>query len=163
MLRKGEALFFAILIMCGCSGQERISENQKVAEVYLEGLGYEVLAFNGESLQQFTYSNVHALPNQQIWAVQEVEPEAYLNKEIARLSFLIKNHPLDSEFDVGKTDVTVFVYDGEVIGGFSYPLSKKKDVIGAPYSLTGKTAEEMQVDYSTWLKEWDEKYKSAGK
>ncbi|TFB13595.1 hypothetical protein E3U55_15865 [Filobacillus milosensis] len=59
---------------------------------------------------------------------------------------------------MGKTSVTAWVIEKEVIGGWSYPISKNDDVVGAPYSLDGKTAEEVKGNYSTWLEEWKNRY-----
>jgi hypothetical protein len=56
------------------------------------------------------------------------------------------------------THVTVWLIESEVIGGWSYPISKHNDVDGAPFSLDGKTAEEIKGDYPNWLEEWTNKY-----
>ncbi|WP_216827339.1 hypothetical protein [Alkalihalobacterium elongatum] len=96
--------------------------------------------------------------NEQVWAVQYNEPDEYFNKRIDTVTFIIKNQPLDEQFDIGKTIVTVWLFEGEVIGGSSYPISKDNDVGGAPPSLDGKTPEEIQGDYQKWLEGWQEKY-----
>ena len=87
-----------------------------------------------------------------------IEPDEYLDKRIDTIRFTIKNHPFDDEFNMGKTTVSVWLFDGEVIGGISAPVSKENDVVGAPASLNGKNTEEIKGDYETWLEEWTNKY-----
>lgn len=96
-----------------------LSENGEIAKMYLEGSGYEVVSYKKDSWQEFSKSDLLSLPNQQIWSVQHIEPDEYLNKRIDSVTFTVKNHPLDNIFDMGNTSVTVFLFDGKVIGGFS--------------------------------------------
>jgi hypothetical protein len=55
-----------------------------------------------------------------------------LNQRIETVNFTIKNHPLDELFNMGKTSVTVWLFENEVIGGWSYPISENDDV-GCPF------------------------------
>ena len=69
-----------------------------------------------------------------------------MNKEIHLIHFFIKGHPLDDEYQEGKTHVTVMMWNREVIGGTSFPYSKHDDLVGGSYSLDGKTSEEIQAN-----------------
>jgi hypothetical protein len=151
---------FTFIFLVGCKEKEELSENATIAKNYLISEGYEVISHQGDGWQEFSKSDLHDLPNQQVWAVQYNEPDEYLNKRIDTVTFTIKNHPLDELFNMGKTTLTVWLYDSEVIGGWSYPISKDNDVVGGPSSLDGKAAEEIQGDYQKWLEEWQDKYGS---
>ncbi len=152
-------IFTFIIIVTGCRETEiQLSENAKIAKDYLEQNEYEVISYQGESNLEITKTELRTMPIQQLWSVQRIEPDEYLNKKIDAILFTIKNHPLDDVFNRGETSVTVWLLDGEVIGGLSSPISKSNDIVGAPYSLNGKTSEEIKGDYSTWLKEWTDKY-----
>ncbi|MDE5416170.1 hypothetical protein [Alkalihalobacterium chitinilyticum] len=156
-MRRYFVLFLVILfVMVGCNEQR--SENATIAKYYLIDHGYEVITHKGDSWQEFSRSDLLTLPNEQVWAVQDIEPNEFLNNRIDTVSFTIKNHPLDQQFNQGKTTVTVWLVNGEVIGGWSFPISKKNDVVGAPYSLDGRTAEEIHGDYEMWLVDWQERY-----
>ncbi|MCM3713968.1 hypothetical protein M3202_07705 [Alkalihalobacillus oceani] len=151
-------LVFIMLVFVGCTGDESISNHVVMAQDFLRHEGYEVVSYEGEGRRTFAKSDLLELSNEQVWAVQYTEPDEYLNKQIETVSFTVKNHPLDEQFNMGKTSVTVWLQNGEVIGGWSFPVSKKNDVAGAPSSLDGKTAEEVQGDYSKWQEQWREKY-----
>jgi hypothetical protein len=165
-------IFTLSLIFTGCSEKEielsenaivakdiELSDDAIIAKNHLEQQkGYEVISYEGDSKQEFTRTDLRTMPDRQLWSVQNIEPDEYLDKRIDTVKFTIKNHPLDELFNMGKTHVTVWLIDSEVIGGWSYPISKHNDVIGAPFSLDGKTAEEIKGDYSIWLEEWTNKY-----
>lgn len=143
---------FLVLLLLSCSKQKSVEVMN--AEVYLESLGYEVVSFENESTIILKQSHLLSLPDKNIWAVQTVDPNAYLNKEIQTVSFFIKNHPLDHMFEMGKTYVTVFLFNGNVIGGWSAPHSKEP-ITGGYYSIDGKTIEDLHED----LQKWEEKYR----
>ncbi|MRX72127.1 hypothetical protein GJU40_08125 [Bacillus lacus] len=145
-------------ILTGCSNQPTLTENGEIADSYLQKLGYEVVSYEGESMIIFTKPRLTDMPDEQIWGVQYTEPDEYLDKEILLEKFLIKNHPLDDQFDMGKTNATVMTLNGEVIGGWSFPHSKEP-LVGAPYSIDGKTIEEIHGDWQKWNNEWKSKYK----
>ena len=115
-----------------------------MAKRYLEDQGYEVLSYEGERTKVFTRSDLTKSPHKEFWEVQDIEPDIYLNKKLFLVDFLVKNHPLDYEFNEGKTNVTVMMWNKEVIGGTSFPYSKKKDLLGSDYSLDGRTNEEVR-------------------
>lgn len=96
-------------------------------------------------------------PHQELLSVQYMEPDKYLDKRMDTVKFTVENHPLDNVFEMGETSVTVWLVGNEVIGGWSSPISNNNDVVGSPYSLDGKTVEEVKGDSSAWLEEWKNK------
>ncbi|WP_245805878.1 hypothetical protein [Bacillus alkalicellulosilyticus] len=70
------------------------------------------------------------MPGEQEWHVQPVEPEEYIGKRLDRVRFVVGSHPLNSRLE-GEINVTVFLYEEEVIGGISFA----PDYDGAPYYL----------------------------
>ncbi|WP_078552883.1 hypothetical protein [Bacillus alkalicellulosilyticus] len=128
-----------LFLLIACSEQELLSDNGEIAKNHLIDLGYEILSIGQISQYQFNGSVL----DEQIWGVQAVEREHFLNKKIDTISFEVKNHPLDDMFGTGKTMVTVFLDGESVIGGWSFPIAEE-ELFGAPYSLDGKTAEELQ-------------------
>lgn len=153
-------LFVSLFVITSCS-QHELSEHGEIAKQYLEESGYEVITHRTDSSKEFSQVDLFSQPTQQIWSVQYTEPDDYLDKKIDTVAFTIKNHPLDHIFNMGKTDVTVYMYNNEVIGGWSFPISEADDVVGPPSSLHGKTAEEIQGSYSRWLRDWEAKYQSG--
>lgn len=157
-MKKYVVLLFTILFLAACNENESLSENATIAQNYLLSEGFEVVSHDGDDWQEFSEAELLEPPNEQLWAVQAIKPDDYVNKRIDTVSFTVKNHPLDEQFNMGKTSVTVWLLNGEVIGGWSFPVSNTNDLIGAPSSLDGKTAEEVQGDYPNWQAQWREKY-----
>ena len=96
--------------------------------------------------------------NQQIWGVQKEEPDKYFGKEITVYGFTVKNHPLEKEYNI-KTNVSIMLCEGKVIGGTSFPVQGKALLMGAPYSFDGKTLEEVTgMSFKEWTENWKKKY-----
>ncbi|WP_148362757.1 hypothetical protein [Bacillus sp. B-jedd] len=149
---------FAFFYLAGCSEKEELSENAKIAKNFLTNRGYEVIEHEKDGSHNFSKSDMKSIFVRQVWAVQDKGPDEYGNQRIDTVSFFIKNHPLDNEYDMGRTYATVWLIDGKVFGGWSYPISKNNDISGAPYSLNGKTADEIKTDYQKWVEDWQDKY-----
>lgn len=135
------------LLLSGCAQSDEqlpLTDNARICKGFIEDKGYVVLSYEGEETKKYTTSDLTKLPTKQVWAVQTIEPEPYMNKEIHLIRFFVKGHPLDNEFQERKTIVTVMLWNREVIGGTSLPYSKHKDLLGGSYSLDGKTSEEIQ-------------------
>ncbi|RNA67122.1 hypothetical protein [Alteribacter keqinensis] len=134
-----------ILLVSGCSSQALLSDNALIAQTHLEGMGFKVLSMDREGTYTFTdedlVSKQRAQPHEEIWAVQEHIAESFSGQMIITITFTVQEHPLDNAFGMGKTKATVMIIEGEVIGGWAYPVSKDNDVSGAPYSLDGKAPE----------------------
>ncbi|MFP3918200.1 hypothetical protein U5N28_10350 [Lysinibacillus telephonicus] len=161
-------VLFLVFIIAGCNNQLNDNKQQSemeedknidIAKNYLEELGYDVISYETKGSLLFTKSDLLDLPGEQIWGVQYTEPDNFLNKEINTVSFMVKNHPLDNLFNMGKTNATVLIFNEEVIGGWSFPHSKEP-LIGAFYSIDGKTMEEIHGDLQKWRDEWENKYKN---
>jgi len=93
-----------------------------------------------------------------------MSPDRYTGKKINIEIFQVKNHPLnkvykqDSDF-LGKIKVKAWIIKGMVIGGTSFPVFKKDaGMSGGPYSLEGKTPEEVKGDINKWTKKFEKKY-----
>ncbi|WP_052342681.1 hypothetical protein, partial [Bacillus sp. EB01] len=150
---------FTLSFLAGCTEKEELSENAKIAKNYLTDSGYEVIEHDKDGEHTFSTSDMKSIFVQQVWAVQDKDPDDYINKRIDTVSFFIKNHHLDNEYDMGKTYATVWLRDGNVIGGWSFPTSKTNDLNGAPYTLNGKTAEEIRPgNHLKWVEDWHKKY-----
>ena len=146
------------LILIGCS--KGISGDEKKAENYVKFRGYHITAQNGE-IQKYTleksklYGATETIPYQQMWAVQEAEPDKYFGKEITIYGFTVKNHPLEKIYKV-KTNIYIMLSDGKVIGGYSFPDAM---IVGSLYSLDGKTLEEVTgLSFQEWGEKWKKKY-----
>jgi hypothetical protein len=149
-----------LLISAGCNTSA--TGDEKTAEIYVESEGYEITARKGEiGHYVFEKSMLHggteAMLDQQVWGVQNVEPDVYFGKEIFVYGFTLKNHPLEKIYKQSDgTNVYIMLSEGQVIGGYSYPNA---DVYGAFYSLDGETLEEVTgLSYQQWLKNWKAKY-----
>jgi hypothetical protein len=140
----------------------RLDENAQLAKEYLKDQGYSIKSYEGKYSYSFERQQLIDMPDSSIWAVQSIEPDAYIGKEITQEIFIVKNHPLSKTYRhmIGysrKVEVRVFIFNGEIIGGTSFPVGN--GLAGSPYSLDGKTAEEViNVDYGEWQKQWFEKY-----
>ena len=160
---KNVLFILLALFLTACSQQQEepipLTEHGEIAKRYLEDKGYKVLSYEGERTMVFTRSDLTKSPHKEFWAVQDTEPDLYLDKKLLLVKFLIKHHPLDDEFHEGKTSVTVMMWNQEIIGGTSFPYSKKYDLVGGESSLDGRTFEEVHGDWETWSQEWDNEYK----
>ncbi|MBT2663413.1 hypothetical protein [Bacillus sp. ISL-45] len=147
-----------MLAACG----PRLDENAQLAKDYLKEQGYSIRSYEGRYSYIIEREQLIHKPDSSIWAVQTVEPDAYIGKEITQERFIVKNHPLSKIYGPQKSfsykvSVSVFMYNGKIIGGISSPVGN--GVGGSPYSLDGKTAEEvLKGDYAEWIKPWNEKY-----
>ncbi|MBT2640481.1 hypothetical protein [Bacillus sp. ISL-39] len=147
-----------MLAACG----PRLDENAQLAKDYLKEQGYSIRSYEGRYSYIIEREQLIHKPDSSFWAVQTVEPDAYIGKEITQERFIVKNHPLSKIYGPQKSfsykvSVSVFMYNGEIIGGISSPVGN--GVGGSPYSLDGKTAEEViKGDYAEWIKQWNEKY-----
>lgn len=158
-----------IFIISGCT--KELTGDEKTAADYVKAKGYKILSYKGEidkytlDKSLFLYENDPIGYYRVTWGVQTVEPDNYLEKQITVYNFIVKGHPLEERFDnkYKTTSLSIIMCDGKVIGGFSYPdqekLSPEEHLLGGPYSLEGKTLEEVtELSYSKWREIWDDKY-----
>ncbi|WP_207671380.1 DUF4830 domain-containing protein [Paenibacillus cymbidii] len=154
-------LLFLILAGCG----KEVTGDEKTAEQYIEQQGYKITSRKGE-VQQYVldksklYGSTETIPYQQSWGVQTEEPDTYFGKVITVYRFTVKNHPLEKKYNID-TNVSILLCEGKVIGGTSFPVQGKMLLMGAPYSIDGKTLEEVTgLTYIEWLENWRKKYGS---
>jgi hypothetical protein len=157
---KKLVILFVVLMLTACG--PKLDENAQLAKEYLKDQGYSIKSYEGKYSYIVERKQLIEKPHNSIWAVQTVEPDAYIGKEITQEIFIVKNHPLSKIYGPQKSfsykvEARVFLFNGEIIGGTSFPIGN--GIAGSPYSLDGKTAEEIiEVDYAEWNKQWDEKY-----
>lgn len=163
------SLFLMSLILSSCSNKSvlSLSGDERKAADFIESRGYSIISALGES-EDYVLSKEKLIqpPYTNIWSVQEAEPEPYIGNSIASYSFVVSGHPLEhmyaSEDDSSEYEIHIDVSlsDGEVIGGYSYPVRKDSALLmGGVYSIDGKTQEELTgLSYSEWLVQWKKKY-----
>lgn len=159
---KRIGIIMCALMLAACSNESEQSEpklgaDAKVAQAYLEEQGYEIVSYKGNGTSSFEKADLLELPTRSTWEVQTTPPDDYIGRDIQQEHFIVRDHALDEVADLGQTNVTVMMVDGEIIGGTSFPDSTEP-LMGASYSLDGKTAEELHPDYMEWRNEWEAKY-----
>jgi hypothetical protein len=140
--------------------QESTIQAKQKASSFLKDKGYSIVSSDGK-VEEYVLKKEHLmkLPYSQIWGVQQIDANDYLNKTIESFKFTVRNHPLDNlEGNNDKqTTVRVLVCENKAIGGTSLP---DEDLVGGVYSLEGKTLEEVTgLNYQDWSREWTNKYK----
>ena len=135
-------LLFSLLFLVACSNEdeksfENLTEDGEIAKAYLEEQGYEVVRYEGKSVLYFKKDAFETDSfEEKFWSVQPVKPDAYYEKSLPYISFIVKNHPLDAQSKKKQTFVQVLLYDQKVIGGTSSPDNKAS--VGGFHSLEGK-------------------------
>nr|WP_146139669.1 hypothetical protein [Lysinibacillus timonensis] len=158
-MKKLMILCTFLLIITGCNMQEELSENAKIASIFLENKGYEIISYERETKYHFSSTELDNKDfDLKALAVQSGELEQYLDKEIQFVTFTVKNHPLDVISNENQTILTVWLIEKNIVGGTSMPYSSKNDLVGGPYSLDGKTVEEMVGEYNQWYEEIQSKF-----
>ncbi|RSD28634.1 hypothetical protein [Mesobacillus subterraneus] len=144
------------LLLVGCGPKLEPDSTGELARQYLVDQGYSLKSYEGSQVYSFEKHELVDMPHKSIWARQTVQPDPYIGKEIIQEIFIVKNHPVSKIYGK-KVEVRVFIVDGKIIGGTSYP---DDDTMGGwGYSLEGKTAEEVQGDkLEEWSEEWNKKY-----
>ncbi len=148
VVKKGFMFLFILLLFVGCQVTDSDSDMPSIAKQHLQQQGYTIISHEWSSepytLERDRLDEEYLV---QVWQVQAANKEDYIGKEIYEERFIVKNHPLD-DWDgkgLGKTNVYVMLVDGQVIGGTSFPITEES-LVGAPFSLDGKTAEEVSFN-----------------
>lgn len=89
------------------------------------------------------------MPNTSHWVVQNAPPDDYIDKNIDSVYFIVKNHPLSSLADDWEVYVEVWLYENEVIGGFTNPVNKET-MYGEVYTIHGQTLKNCMVKIFTF-------------
>lgn len=159
-MRKLLCVVFGLLLIIISVYNKSSIAYEKTAEEYIKTKGYVITTRKGE-IHRYTleknklYGGTETIPYQQSWAVQKVDPDNYLGKEIRIYCFTVKKHPLEKIHKV-ETNVYIMICDGKVIGGYLYPDAA---IDGAVYSLDGKTLEEVTgLNFQQWKEYWRKKY-----
>ncbi|MCD8511557.1 MAG: hypothetical protein LRY73_17970 [Bacillus sp. (in: Bacteria)] len=164
-------LIIFLVILAGCNNvnetqsannidEEQLTANEVIAKRYLEETGYTIVTIDGEHSWVVERESINEMPSTMYWVVQTVWPDKYFEKEIDSVYVIVNNHPLSPLADVGNVFVDVWLFNGEVIGGYSNHINATP-MAGGVYTVHGLTAEELhgpEFFYPTWRDEWDEKY-----
>jgi len=148
---------------CGSPDDPPLAGDERMAAEYLEAENYRIESRLGETGRYVLDREYLAgMPGGMIWGVQQADPAEYIGKTIVSYGFLVSQHPLEKTLKtIDPKDyvirVDVLVADGHVIGGTSFPVPRdgKNGLAGAPYSLDGRTLEEVTGKrYGEWSDEW---------
>ncbi len=157
VLQKFISLFIILVfLLIGCSSKSSLAI-EGAAENYLKEKGYKIVSKEDAIPMKFSKEDLSQVSSIQIWSVQNKEVEEYLDKIIQTVGFVVKNHPLEIAYNTKETKVTVFLFEGKVIGGTSSP-STEEPLRGGPHSLEGLTAEKIKEDFTKWEAEWNKNY-----
>lgn len=133
-----------ILGLIGCQQKEDLNK-EMTAKKYLEKQGYEVISYEQQQESyKLTEEKLESAPYNFYWSLPGNDAKRYFDKTVFVEKFIVKNHPLDNwENDgiksKGKVNVYVFVVDGKVVGGTSYPfIPENSGLRGAYWSLDGR-------------------------
>ena len=163
------SLFGLVLAGCNTSNTQAALSNEEKARAFVQTLGTTILTEEGE-ISRYTMNEemLRDLSYMQLCAVQDDNPEAYLDREIVTYGFIIDHHPLEQRYaaiyeeNEYETYVMIMIVDGKVIGGGSVAKSMKIPdlVIAGGYSaVDGRTMEEVSgMEYAEWFADWKAKY-----
>jgi hypothetical protein len=144
--KLGIIIGLVMLILAGCIKQ--VTGDEKTAEAYVTRQGYKISSYKGQVDKYILdkgkiFGTMESIPARQAWGVQKIEPDPYIGKEIVVYSFTVSNHPLEKLYN-SKTNLSIMLCEGKVIGGTSFPDDNgKMRLLGAPFSVDGKTQEEV--------------------
>ena len=141
-----------LFIFVGCKNNE--VSKVSISEEFTKSLGYEIVSSDGEvetyKLDESNlYENDKSIQRQQAWALQEVDFKQYMNSQITIHKFTVKNHPLESIYNVN-TNLYIMLVDNTVIGGYSAPNIENNEEY---YSLSGSSFEKITgLTFDDWKK-----------
>jgi hypothetical protein len=149
------SFFFLLLSACSNSdskfesiAEAELSKEAMAAKNLLQAKDYKVVAYSKETSSNYVLTEEKLKDEQDHyenhkWKLQAISTDKYIGKTIFNERFIVKNHPLDSYLGgEGKTHIDVIVVDGKAIGGISAPYTKDA-LVGMPFSLDGKTLDEI--------------------
>lgn len=136
------SLFF---ILSGCNTEQPLSADASTAKDYIENSGYDIKSVIKEESFTLQEADLSDPGFQQLLVVQDSDLTSYLDEEIDIVQFDVEGHPLEEHFTEMTTIVTVYLNEGEVIGGWSFPNDPQNTMVGAVYSIDGRTQEEVQA------------------
>ncbi len=148
---------------------ETLNENNKMAKMFLEDKGYNVLEYIGSS-QIYYHRGTVSFNDIKKLALIDLNYESLLDKPLTVEGYLVTNHPLDSSikriyetiksgltyrFKViypNMTRVYIVKCEDQVLGGYSLVCHQGMMLLGSQvYTLDGKTIEEKsKLTYDEW-------------
>ena len=154
-LKKGFiiALLGIYFILSGCqennSSNKDLSGTAIIAKEYLEEQGYDVLSYEEQQESyKLTERKIKTMPYIFYWDMPGNDPTLHKGKVVDVEEFIVKNHPLDNweccggVKSKGKVYTYVYVIEGEVVGGTSFPYGvEDAGLTGGYWSLDGRTEE----------------------
>lgn len=139
-------LLFAVVLLAACNVNQQKSTAVLEAEAYLESLGYTSISVVEEESLILTKQDLTDPAYAPIWQVQPLDSAQYINKELTSVELNVQNHPLERLYNNKKTTTIVYLHQNKVIGGWSFPVTSSKALVGNVYSLEGRTAEEVKQE-----------------
>ncbi|CAH1225201.1 hypothetical protein PAECIP111893_05233 [Paenibacillus plantiphilus] len=151
-----------LILLTGCLADTATSiqvDDKTLAKQYVkEKYGYTIIA-DKEPVRTFIMDKklLNETQYQQLWSVQEKEPDAFIGKEIATYTFTVDNHPLEKQYGLD-INVCVMVVEGEAIGGYSFPDTDEL-LFGGVNPIDGREFEEVKgLTFLEWREQWKKKY-----
>ncbi|WP_134683908.1 hypothetical protein [Brevibacillus migulae] len=139
------------------------TEVEKMLTRYVTEKGYHVVSHE-KTVHTYLLQRemLTKLPDMATWGLLNVDPMPYIGKTISIHRLTVTGHPLDQfPNSLGSTSISLYVCDGHIIGGTSLPVTKEL-LMGIPYSLDGKTLEEVtQQSFPKWRNDWNDNFKGA--
>lgn len=160
-LRMQLFVLSVLILLTGCLADTATNiqvDDKTLAQQYVEKYGYTIIEDKG-LLNTFVMEKklLHETQYRQIWAAQEKEPDAFIDKEIAIYTFTVDNHPLEKHYG-SDINVYVMVAEGEAIGGYSFPDTDEL-LFGGVHPIDGREFEDVKgLTYLEWIEQWTNKY-----
>ncbi|WLD94337.1 hypothetical protein [Alkalihalobacillus sp. AL-G] len=151
IINPSSIIFIILFALIGCQQakvqQKELSATATVGKDYLEKQGYKVLSYvQHQESYKITKSKIQTLPYSFYWKMPGNNAVPYIGKMVDVEKFIIKNHPLDhweccsGIKSKGKVYAYVYVVEGKVVGGTSFPyIPKDSALVGGYWSLDGRT------------------------
>ncbi|KZE52304.1 hypothetical protein AV540_10575 [Brevibacillus parabrevis] len=135
------------------------TEAERLSAEYAASLGYTFVSYEGTFSYTLEKKMLTELPDMAVWSVMQVDPLLYIGKQIDVHKIMVTGHPLDDYPEsLGKTSLALYFCQGRFVGGTSFPATSEA-LFGSPYSLDGKTLEELSgEDFQTWRTNWEQRY-----
>lgn len=150
-------ILLLVFFMVGCSMTEK-KEIDPSIEAFLKEKGFEDLEYIEEKDVSFTKDDLNNDPWKPIWQLQDKKPDQYVGKKIKFITYTGLNKLL-SDQSKGKTVIGIYLYNNKIIAATTFPYSKEPQ-IGMPFSIDGKTLEEIHGEnLSEFQSSWEKRYK----
>ncbi len=166
MIKKTVVLFLIILLCSSCEKDypefEEV-ETDVISEIginHIEEDGYNVVKNLGLGseymlLEEYMLETDHI----KIWVVQDIYPDDYFGKVIMHYKYLVEDHPHDDRYGYPYTYMVLMICEGEVIGGFTIPITNEDILVGGVSPMDGDDQKShMGMTYREWIANWKDRY-----